>query len=107
MGIFDSIIGNLGLTRNGPYKKYHKNGNLIESGTWKNAKQVGLWKLFYDEVQILLEQPHNDNGVIHGLSKFYNKNGQLIREEYYDNGEFESQKCWDKNGNEVECKNSP
>jgi antitoxin component YwqK of YwqJK toxin-antitoxin module len=89
--------------KNGLEENYHKNGKLKECGNWKNGKQVGVWKLFYETGKVMLEQTRNENGEVHGITKLYHKNGQLWREEYYDCDNMTSKKCWDKKGNEINC----
>ena len=60
------------------YKNDGKDGQLSSKGNYKDDKMEGLWKWYY-------------------------KNGQLKSEENYINGEIISKKCWDEDGNEIEC----
>ena len=51
------------------------------------------------------------SGKKHGAMKMWYNNGQLQKESIYRNGEvmtysygLRHEKCWDNNGNEIECK---
>ena len=54
------------------------NGQLKWEGNYKDGKSEGLWKVYYE-------------------------NGQLEWEVNYKDGELISEKCWDKNGKEIDC----
>jgi len=61
----------------GPYKEYHKNGQLWIEGTYGDysEERVGQWKYYYENGQISQETLLPD-----GLYKKYYKNGQLKEE---------------------------
>jgi len=61
------------------YKKtYHENGQLKYETNWKDDKEEGLEKLYYES-------------------------GRIYSEGNYKDGELISKKCWDKNGQEIDC----
>lgn len=60
---YGSYIDSVFYVKNGPYTRYHENGNLQCSGTFKNEKKDSVWK-------------------------YYDANGKLTREEKYANGEL-------------------
>tara|TARA_B100000427_G_scaffold266961_1_gene232541 strand:- start:2849 stop:3454 length:606 start_codon:yes stop_codon:yes gene_type:complete len=72
---------------NGPYKRYHYNGQLEVEGTFNNGNQDGPWKFYYDNGQLEYEETYKD-GIQDGLWKFYDENGQLEYEETYKYGDL-------------------
>ena len=50
---------------NGVYEKYHENGQLLSTGSYRNGKRNGLWNYFYSD------------GTIDGVGSYLNdkKNG--------------------------------
>ena len=71
----------------GPFKSYHDNGQLEEEGTFKDGKKDGLWKYYNDNGQLDQEGNFKD-GKDDGLWKYYSKNGQLEEERTYKDGEL-------------------
>ena len=57
---------------------YYDNGQLKKEGYYNDDKEEGLWKEYYD-------------------------NGQLASYKSYKEGELISNKCWDEEGNEIDC----
>ena len=68
----------------GLWKKYHENGELSSEGNYKEGKWIA-------------------GGVKEGVWKHYYENGQFRMEENYKEGELISNKCWDEEGNEIDC----
>ena len=60
------------------YKEYWENGKLRVEGNVSDDKKEGLWK-------------------------WYHKNGRYD-EVTFKEGKLISEKCWDENGNEIDCK---
>jgi len=48
------------------------------------GEKVGVWKEFYENGEIKLEQQFKQ-GKLHGKTKYYTSNGQLIKTEYFEN----------------------
>mgnify|MGYP006188358569 FL=1 len=57
---------------------------------------------YYDNGQLYLDRIYKD-GKLEGIWKSYYENGQLNYEWNYKEGKLISQKCWDENGNKIEC----
>ena len=73
-------------------------------GLYKDGKPTGLHKRWYKKGTIQTEVNLKD-GKLDGLCrKWYQWNGQLKEERNYKDGEVVSQKCWDENGNQIDCK---
>jgi antitoxin component YwqK of YwqJK toxin-antitoxin module len=53
--------------------------------------------------KILLKKGLKINDKKEGVWKYYNKEEKLIKKETYKDGEKISEKCWNKNGNKIEC----
>lgn len=92
--------------------------NIIE---YKNGIEGGVLKLFYENGYLWVDG-FEFEGLPDGLTKMYKENGLLNNEItfdngnpikskwYYDNGKVKREedekglkKCWDENGNEIEC----
>ena len=113
-----------GSPYNGIGYDLHKNGELFIEGKYKNGKQEGEWKTYYDNGQLDIIGQYK-NGKMNGKFKFYNKDGVLSRETDYIAGKEDglsiqwyhsgvkyceqkwwlgkmiSEKYWDENGNEI------
>ncbi len=88
----------------GLYTKWYWNGQLENKGNYKDGEKDGLHKYWYESGNRDMEVNYKD-GKLDGLyRKWYLWNGQLESEENYKEGELISKKCWDQNGNQIECK---
>lgn len=90
-------------TLDGPWKEYHENGKLWGERNYKNGKMEGSSKSYYENGQLWIEDNWEDHKK-EGPYKLYYENGQLQQERFYKNDEEISRKCWDEEGNEIECK---
>jgi len=117
----------------GLWKSYYESGQLTTEGYMKDGEKYGLWKHYYENGQLEIEGEYkvqNDSISKDGIWKWYYKNGQLFQtanwkygefhglwKVYYENGQLEweenwkddeliSEKCWDEDGNEIECEKS-
>ena len=64
----------------------------------------GVDKGYYENGQLRYETNYKD-GIVDGLGKGWYENGQLKSEWSYKDGELISEKCWDEEGNEIDCLN--
>ncbi len=89
----------------GFYKKYSKEGDLIEEYYHNNFLKEGEYKV-YNENGILILNEYYINGIRNGVSMEYNDNGNLILKINYNNGEkIESIEYVYNNENIIENKN--
>ena len=70
--------------KDGPFKKYYKNGQLEFETTIKNGKKHGPWKWYYEDGDLMEEGTYR-NDEKDGLSRFYHDTGK-ISEKTYKNG---------------------
>ncbi len=63
----------------GPYKEFHSNKKLAYEGTYKNYKEVGLWKRYYENGNISSKEYHNATGEPDSIIS-YNEKGKVIAE---------------------------
>ncbi len=76
---------NIGSNVNGFIVNYHPNSTIKESeGNYTNGVQVGFWKFYYQNGNLLKEVSF-ENGKVDGFAKKYYENGNLASE-----GNFES-----------------
>ena len=94
--------------KQGEWKKFHENGNLIKVGTFKNDKPVGEFKYYYDNGKIKAKMNHkgseaysiffHESGVPESTGKYLNQkkdstwvyydlDGFKIATDYFINGE--------------------
>ena len=59
--------------KQGEWKKFHKNGNLIKVGCFEDDKPIGEWKYYYDTGQIQRKMIHNGS-VTYSIT-FYKAGG--------------------------------
>ena len=65
------------------YKNYYENGNLKEEGSYNNNDCCqGYMKQYYENGN-LKEEGNYDDGQMNGEFKFYNNNGELIKNSKY------------------------
>ena len=88
--------------REGLSKTYQENGNLSQEGNYKNDNQDGFWKWYHENGQVEREGNIKDDKQ-DGVWKDYYENGQLKTEFNFKDGDLISHKCWDEDGNETEC----
>ena len=100
-GILDGVY----IIRNKKYT-FTKNDNGIYILTnWKNGKKDGIEQVRYDYYgkENISYETHWKNGKKDGVEKQWYLDGQLKSQSKYDNDNLIFQKCWDENGNEIEC----
>lgn len=80
----------LGGKLDGWYYKYYEDGDVKTSGIYEDGVKIGIWRYYYDTD--------------------YNKGQKSKKEVYSEPGEgvlkygiLTSEKCWDIDGNEIEC----
>ena len=59
-----------------PLEVVAQNGTPLQTGAFKNGKQVGLWKRYYDNGQLWDERGYDDGKKVAGW-KVYDKAGAL------------------------------
>ena len=79
-----------------------KNGKVEMFVTIKDGKPDGLIRTWYENGQLEDESNYKD-GKPDGLGRGWHENGQLRAEANFKDGERISKKCWDKDGNEIDC----
>jgi antitoxin component YwqK of YwqJK toxin-antitoxin module len=96
---------------NGISKRFYLNGQLEIEVFFRNNKRIyndGVHKEYYENGQISYLENYKD-GKLNGLQKAWHKNGQLACEgNYIDELDLflkrdDNWKCWDEEGNEIEC----
>ena len=89
--------------REGLEKTYDRYGNLRIEENYKNDQKNGLQKEYVDG--ILKDEVMYKNGVDIGIYNryFYNEKVKLYEMKSYKNGELMYKKCWDGNGNKINC----
>ena len=81
---------------------FYDSGKKSEDGRYRNGLKNGKWTYWFKNGQKWKEGTYKD-GKEDGLWIWWNVNGQKWREETYKDGELISEKCWDEDGNEMEC----
>ncbi len=81
---------------------YYPNGKRKSEGTLKDGLPDGLFTEWYENGQKRYEGTWKD-GKLNGLVTRWYNNRQKEREGTFKDGEVISSKCWDWNGNEIDC----
>ncbi|MDR6301456.1 toxin-antitoxin system YwqK family antitoxin [Mesonia maritima] len=85
--------------REGIWKYYFKDGNLMMQETYKNDVLNG-WKIVYFPNGKITEKKHFENGVANGENLIYAKNGTLIQSYTYKDGKLHgSTETYNASGN--------
>lgn len=88
---------------NGILKWYNENGILIATGNMSNNMRDGKWKICdYQLTTNCIEANFSKDKKI-GLWKILHSNGNVWKEQKWNDGILVSEKCWDENGNKIEC----
>ena len=66
------------LVYDGPYKTYHKNGKLMEDGTYEDSKKRGRWKTYYENGQQEEEVVHEKDKSLYQQHWDESGNPQLV-----------------------------
>ena len=88
----------------GEFKSYYIDGSLRGSGKFSKGLPIGVIRFYYENGILKNEEFFSDSFENHQgelLQKWYYENGQLRKERY--NEDRETSKCWDEDGNEIEC----
>jgi len=73
------------ISREGLYKEYHKSGELLGEGNWKDGKPYGEFKVYYKNGDIQIIMNYQD-GKLDGSYKSYYPKGAPLREAQYQKG---------------------
>ena len=91
-----------GNFKDGLQRSWYENGQMSGQRKYKDGKRDGLQRSWYENGQLEGEDYYK-NGKQDGLERWWYENGQLWYEANYKDGELISEKCWDEDGNEIEC----
>ncbi|WP_248724713.1 tetratricopeptide repeat protein [Seonamhaeicola sp. ML3] len=82
---------------NGPYKTYFNNGNIEEEGFSKDNFYDSPWKIYHKDGTLKIEQTYV-KGSLNDIYKEYDTDGKLYSEFEYRKGEVIAYKYYNKNG---------
>ena len=88
--------------QDGKWTYWWENGQKGAEETYKDGKLDGKWTGWYENGQKEREGTLKD-GEIDGLSTQWYENGQKRGEATFKDGSLISVKCWDEDGNEIDC----
>jgi antitoxin component YwqK of YwqJK toxin-antitoxin module len=80
----------------------YDSGKIRNIGCKLDSQRYGLYRSFHENGQLWRQENYKD-GIRFGTFKLYYENGQLKGEGCYKDGEEIKQKCWDEDGNKIEC----
>ena len=81
---------------------FYENGEKKLDGNYRKGLMNGKWTDWYENGQKSSEGTFKD-GKQDGLHTEWHENGQKAYEGTFKDGENISKKCWDEDGNEIEC----
>jgi antitoxin component YwqK of YwqJK toxin-antitoxin module len=88
---------------NGLMTWYHDKGHLAGRGQMVDDKRIGNWKICDIEENGYCVDAYFEDGLREGIWKIYHDNEALWKEQTFKNDRIISEKCWNKNGKEIEC----
>jgi uncharacterized protein len=83
---------------NGLCTDYHPNGQVRETGTFSKGKRTGLWKTFYADGKLSMENNYDKDGKLHGVFRDYDVDGVAFAEITYDHDRVRKSVYFDKQG---------
>ncbi len=86
----EGIIDRLGK-KQGQWKEYYENGQLMASGVYKNNLRVGNWLFYHRNGNIEQKGSFSANGLPDGEWNYYYESGNLLKKEFYDKGDQEGE----------------
>jgi len=84
--------------REGSAVAYHPNGQMQDSGTFKDDQRTGAWKTWYENGRIAATGSYELDSV-HGNWTYYRENGNKSTDESYVMGKLQAMTCYDSLGN--------
>jgi len=88
--------------KDGKWTGWYENGQKFSELNWKDGIRNGKYTEWHENGQKKWEATFKD-GEVDGLFTIWDENGQKKKEVTYKDGELISEKCWDGDGNEIEC----
>ena len=75
---------------NGNYTVYYESGNVYTAGYMEIGLKVGKWEWFFEN-GVLSSEANFVNDLKQGEQKIWSETGELLKIEYYENGEFRNE----------------
>ena len=85
--LHNSMSGGPKKISNGEWKTYHYNGELEESGFYKDWEMDGKWKFYYDNGQLEVEGTYLKNKM-NGKWIYYTRDGKIEEIRIYNKGKI-------------------
>ena len=82
-----------------PYEMY-SGGEAFQKISCKNQQKYGLFQQFYPNGVLWIEEDYRE-GLVNGISRTFDRNGNLQKYAKYESGSIVEIKEYDKNGNEL------
>ena len=87
-----------GLVKHGKSESWFEDGQKSEEIDFKYGDFVGHWTVWHDNGQMSQDITYNDDGEFDGTLRWWYYNGMLSQVSHYSNGEFLTEKGFDKTG---------
>jgi len=88
---------------NGLMKWHNQEGILVAEGNMTDNKRDGRWKICDFQIISNCIEANFKNEKKVGIWKILHDNGELSKEQNWNDGKMISEKCWDESGNKIEC----
>ena len=91
---------------NGLMKWFHERGHLAGEGNMIDGIRVGMWKICDIQENGFCIDAYFKDGKRDGKWKIYHEHAKdkLWKEQTFKNDKMVSEKCWDENGKNIDCK---
>ena len=81
---------------NGLEQRFYDDRTLMQKGSFKNGKEIGIWKMYHPNGQLKQRTTFNENGKMDGVSVSYYSTGNEKGKNIYVNGVYQKDKINDK-----------
>lgn len=88
---------------NGIMKWYNEHGIQVASGNMTNNMRDGKWRICDFQLTSNCIEANFKNDKKIGLWKVLHDNGNVWKEQKWDNDSMIFEKCWDENGKKIKC----
>ena len=90
---YDGILSGEGIVdidgfKQGPWKEYYEDGNIMSEGVYKNNLPINEWKYYHKNGKIEQQGKYSSKGLPVGEWKFFYPSGNILKKEFYVNGEL-------------------
>jgi antitoxin component YwqK of YwqJK toxin-antitoxin module len=87
--------------RNGKWQMYSISGDIESTGLYKNGEKIGPWEYQHPNGSQMRIENYNDVGKLQGISTWFDVDGKIHSERFFENGMLVGYRFFDKQGDVI------